>query len=983
MSTDLLNAYANERVDLVDFEFLSDSGFQESLRQPNAQFLTNPDTPQRSWILDGFDITAIPATKQVQVDLGRAILGQREGAIIHYGALTTEGDATKTIDMGPLSLNSGYGLYIRFEYVDGSTSSRIFWNPAGTGSEVAQSVATRRLANWSMRIELSSPGGEWLKIATLDNTGTPVVVTPEQPYYFEGRADDSFKSGWSADGGGVANDRNADRVTYGVKDLQTFTAAMRQCVEDIKGRGLRRWWDRDIGGMNIGFDADPVEDRLAVGDANFYMDWADANNVYLYWDTDSYFRMDRVTPELDLWINSALAGRIEDTGIRAKGIAVSSDTAEAAVEDQIICGDDAFRMEWDDSTTDSYLRFSGTQTYFHWDDSADELITKVAAGTPMKTIINGVLVRGLVVDSSLALSMETNAIQIGNANFKLDWDGTDPYIYLGTADDYIFHDISASTVDVHVEAGDRLRIQSTGIYVWDQIQIGNDDFKLQWNGTDPYIYFDDAEYIHYDVSTEEWFLTLNSNVALRVMDGDGLSIEDGLVVGDSTIAATPDEIYCDGSIQSGGNITCTGYMSPVVRIDSPIGQFGTGITVGYYGTPENDAIHIQDITYTLKKQEIQNTTATTASTVDVVNLSAYSSGDMASGFGGKVGFKYGDSGVEYPALEIEWYRGTADDRSTINFHTQRESQTGAMHTFMHVGPGDNAVFGRYIDPSLDYSRSGNDITWLLTANSSNPPVQNDLDYAYLSTFIFVDTLTGGAGVTLATNGSRKGFCASKGNTGRAAFVHGQDDDDIEFHSGGISGTTYQEGGFDATNNYWQFGSGGFSTAVLPGAGGMTVRVATGSADTDCALAAYRTTTTSTYHVLQVHSNVGSTGALHFNVEAGGDCRNTSGTYTTISDESTKDFIGDFYASPSPLLPYDLGRVFATIKPIHFGSKLLDHTEAKLFGFRGSQVEKVLPPLARRHEEDGLLSVNLTGMIPVLWEAVRQIMSKLDMLGTPV
>lgn len=490
MATDLLKAYANERVDLVDFEFLSDSGFQESLRQPNAQFLTDP-LGQRSWVLDGFDITAIPATKQVQVDLGRAILGQREGALVHYGALTIEGDANKIIDMGPLTPNTGYGLYVRFEYVDGDTSSRIFWNPAGTGSEIAQSVATRRQANWSMRIELTSPGGEWLRIATLDNTITPVGVTDERPLYFEGEVHNSYQSGWSSEGGGIANDRNANRQQYGVKDMQTFTAAMRQCLEDIKGRGLRRWWEKGIGGINVGFDDDPIEDHLAVVDDDFYL-YNDGTNPFIYFDPNDYFRFSRASDELELYIASSLAFRGESTGIRAKGIAVSGNTGEAAVEDQIICGDDAFRMEYDDATTDSYLRFSGTQTYFHWDDSADELFLSVASGTPMKAIINGVLVRGLVVDSSLAVAMELNSIRVGDA-----------------------------------------------------------DFKLHWDGTDPALFFDDQDAITYDRSARDYLFTIDSVTEMQ-LSTDGLRVLHGLYVGSTGTSATDDEIRCDGDLHVGG-----------------------------------------------------------------------------------------------------------------------------------------------------------------------------------------------------------------------------------------------------------------------------------------------------------------------------------------------------------------------------------------------------------------------------------------------
>ncbi|MFA5028483.1 MAG: hypothetical protein WC713_11470, partial [Candidatus Methylomirabilota bacterium] len=116
----------------------------------------------------------------------------------------------------------------------------------------------------------------------------------------------AYRSGWSVDGGGVFADRSVDRATYGVGDLQMFSAAVRQCLEDIKGRGLRRWWDRDIGGLNIGFDADPVEDVLAVGDANFGLSKAILNNPRLYFEADTYLEFARA----DSWYRFALDGVI-------------------------------------------------------------------------------------------------------------------------------------------------------------------------------------------------------------------------------------------------------------------------------------------------------------------------------------------------------------------------------------------------------------------------------------------------------------------------------------------------------------------------------------------------------------------------------------------------------------------------------------------------------------------------------------------------
>jgi len=293
MSVKLLRAEANERVDLADFQQLANNTFQDLLCVQGNNFLTNPKYPSatlRSWIIDGFGLSN-PAGKQLQVDKGRAILAWRTGGTVRHGVITSEGDANKIIDMTAMGAAT-YNVYIRFEYVDGDNSSRIFWDPAGTGSEITQTVPTRLLANWSLRVETTSPGAEWLQIGTANNAGGSLVIVDQRPMYFEGTPNSTYASGWSAEGGGVANDRNANRATYGVKDLQAFTAAMRQCVEDIKGRGLRRWWAKDIGGMNIGFDAAPVEDKLAVGDANFGLQ-GNTTEPYFLGDANASIKFDR------------------------------------------------------------------------------------------------------------------------------------------------------------------------------------------------------------------------------------------------------------------------------------------------------------------------------------------------------------------------------------------------------------------------------------------------------------------------------------------------------------------------------------------------------------------------------------------------------------------------------------------------------------------------------------------------------------------
>jgi hypothetical protein len=297
-----VKASSLERVDLQDFDALADSLSRANHAQIPDQALTNP-ARQRMWVLGGFAMTN-PAAKQLQVARGRAILATRVGGVVEYGQLTSEGDLTKVVDLNAYAPGTYY-VYLRFERVEGTLESRAFWDPAGAGSEYSQAVNTRYNANWSVRVEATSPGAEWLLIGEVDQA--TMAIVDHRPFFFEGVPSATYASGWSTDGGGVANDRSATRATYGAGDLQMFGAAVRQCLEDIRGRGLRRWWDRDIGGMNIGFDAAPVEDELAVGDANFRLSRAAPAQPRVYFDATDYLDFTRA----DNWFQFTIGGVVE------------------------------------------------------------------------------------------------------------------------------------------------------------------------------------------------------------------------------------------------------------------------------------------------------------------------------------------------------------------------------------------------------------------------------------------------------------------------------------------------------------------------------------------------------------------------------------------------------------------------------------------------------------------------------------------------
>lgn len=263
---DTLRVQPNERIDIDDFRRAARDGLVDSFSELGNQFICNPTSYSKS-VLSGFAMTN-PTGSQLKVTRGRAILHQRYGGTVVKSLLTTSGDESKTIDLSTYP-NNTYGIYIRFEAVPGEPEGRVFWNPTGTGSEYTQTMETRYVAGWSLRIESSNPGEEWLQIGTVLKPG--MVITDQRDLYFEGVVSSNYASGWSSEGGGESTDRNADRASYGVGDLHTFAAATRQCIEDVKGRGLRRWFEKGIGGINIGFDDDPTEGTLAVGDADFYI----------------------------------------------------------------------------------------------------------------------------------------------------------------------------------------------------------------------------------------------------------------------------------------------------------------------------------------------------------------------------------------------------------------------------------------------------------------------------------------------------------------------------------------------------------------------------------------------------------------------------------------------------------------------------------------------------------------------------------------
>jgi hypothetical protein len=263
MSLDMLRVEGLQRIDLNEFRYLINDAYDAAQRQPVNDFLLS-SAGTRAFILHGFEPTN-PSGTQFQVTKGAAILSRKESGQIIYGCFTTEGDASKNIDMGAFG-DGTYYAYIRFEHIPGNNQGRVFWNPAGNGSEISQNMNTRFLANWGLRIEVSSPGPEYLQIAQIDKTGGSIFITDERDFYFEGPIQTDYESDW---GGG--NDRHEDRYLYGIRDLRTWNSAVRQVLSELKGEA----WYRDPVSL------DPIYNKVSHGDyfnTEFYISGFDITN---------------------------------------------------------------------------------------------------------------------------------------------------------------------------------------------------------------------------------------------------------------------------------------------------------------------------------------------------------------------------------------------------------------------------------------------------------------------------------------------------------------------------------------------------------------------------------------------------------------------------------------------------------------------------------------------------------------------------------
>lgn len=257
---DMLNLTANERLDLADLSYAvfdSQIGLHRAI---TGQVLMDANGAAPAYILSGFAVTN-PGGAQVTVTRGVALLPYRTDTGVLYGMVASEGPTTQTLDLSTRAAGT-YTVYITFTYQPGADDTRTLWASDNGGSEYAAAVPTRQVAGWQLVVETASPGSEWLPIATV--TTPSMAIVDMRPFYFEGRADQAFAPQW-----GSTADRADARANTPITNLQTFVQAVQQCLIDIKGPGIAKWYTPYIAGQTIGFAGTAKTSATAWGDADF------------------------------------------------------------------------------------------------------------------------------------------------------------------------------------------------------------------------------------------------------------------------------------------------------------------------------------------------------------------------------------------------------------------------------------------------------------------------------------------------------------------------------------------------------------------------------------------------------------------------------------------------------------------------------------------------------------------------------------------
>jgi hypothetical protein len=227
-------------------------------------------------------------------------------------------------------------------------------------------------------------------------------------------------------------------------------------------------FDNDLvvdGGINVGFAGDPEADRVAVGNASFYMDWNGTDPI-LNWDADDYIWYDRSNDWFEIVLGTATEVRVTSSGLEVgNGLHVGS--YSAPVDNEISA---TGAINAGAGLTGTLLNVgTGTVTAGLVNVTGDVRTTqglRVGSGATNPAAGEGIFSDGLVVGYDAAAG--ASQVRVGDANFKMDYNSGNPRLY-GDSDLWMEFNRAGNYAEFSLASGDTFRIDgSIGAMYWGQ-----------------------------------------------------------------------------------------------------------------------------------------------------------------------------------------------------------------------------------------------------------------------------------------------------------------------------------------------------------------------------------------------------------------------------------------------------------------------------------------------------------------------------------
>lgn len=244
---DIVKFLPNERVDIGDAEAIQRNVLTDHRAHWLGFVFGNTTTAADLRRICVPFTMSVNTTSSVTVTAGVGIASEllpdnsREWGVI-FG---NEVQASQVLDFTGQPSNT-YTVYVRYTNSPGKVGARVFWNST-TNDEDVDTIETRYVVDWDVTFGTSSPGDEYIPIGTVAWDGSLLAgdLVPNTHMFFEGDSGASYAQEW----GDGANDRNVDRLTYGINDLYTWIHAVRRQITDIIGAG-KEWYEEPVNSLD-------------------------------------------------------------------------------------------------------------------------------------------------------------------------------------------------------------------------------------------------------------------------------------------------------------------------------------------------------------------------------------------------------------------------------------------------------------------------------------------------------------------------------------------------------------------------------------------------------------------------------------------------------------------------------------------------------------------------------------------------------------